>query len=586
MRWSYIAPRLTLLILLWAFFFFAFDPLLKWGLIKGLEKGAKAKAEIASLKTSFLNPSLKITGLVVADSKEEYRNLVEFSELSFAAEGAPLLEKKLVVDNASLKGLRFGAARKTSGKLPFVKPEPPSPLVEELKKESRDFALERAADMKAAAAADYKVDPAELDSVKLAKQLEESYQRDYADISSRLDAKKYETGLEAMKARYEKAKGEKNFAKQARDYADIGKEVKELASDFKKNKEETEAALARAKDSFKALDEARRKDLAAVLARMKLPSLDTQSMARMLAGPLIAEKTAQAMKWLTLARKYMPSSAKGVLKNEAPRGREVHFPREKSYPTVLVRRLSLTGELGLEDPLEYSGTVEGLTTQPKVYGRPTTALIKGSKGARRFFLKASIDAAGEELKTASELSFSGMPVKRLQLGSPSSFLVDITGGTGSFEAALRTSGEEIAAMTTARLTGASFKPSTENIKAAPLRSAVESSFAGLSSASLEAGLSGTMKDPKLSIKTDLANALSKAFSGALGAELKKAQEAAQKKVDEALKPYRARLDDLASSKQAELGGKLKEAESKISGLSEGLLKNLAPGKVKLPKLKL
>jgi len=585
MRWSYIAPRLALLVLLWAFFFFAFDPLLKWGLVKGIEKGARARAEIASLKTSFLRPSLKITGLAVGDSMEEYRNLVEFSELSFSAEGAPLLEKKLVVDSAALKGLRFGTARKTSGKLPFVKEEP-SELVEGFKKESKDFALERASDVKAGAAADYKVDPEELGSVKLAKQLEESYQKDYAAISARLDTEKYEAGLEALKARYEKAKGEKNFAKQAKDYADIGKEVKKLTSDFKKDKEETEAALARSKDAFKALEESRRKDLAAVLARMKLPSLDTQSIARMLAGPLIAGKTAQAMKWAALARKYMPASTKGVLKNEARRGREVHFPKERSYPTVLVRKLSLTGELGLEDPLEYSGTVEGLTTQPKVYGRPTTILVKGAKGARRLEFKASMDAAGDELRTTSQLSYAGMPVKQLQLGSPASFLLDINGGTAAFEADLKTAGEAVEGRAAARLAGAAFKPKADNIKAAPLRSAVEASFSGLSSALIETGISGTIRSPKLSIKTDLANALSKAFSGAMGAELRKAQEAAQKKVDEALKPYRAKLDNLAASKQAELGGKFKDAEAKISGLSEGLLKNLNPGKVKLPKFKL
>lgn len=586
MRWSYIAPRLTLLVLLWAFFFFAFDPLLKWGMIKGLQKGAKAKAEIASLKTSFLHPSLKISGLAVGDAKEEYRNLVEFSELSFAAEGAPLLEKKLVVDSASLEGLRFGTARKTSGRLPFAKPEEPSPLVEDLKKESGDFALERASDAKAEAAADYKVDPAELGSVKLARQLEESYQKDYEAISARLDTKKYEAGIEALKARYEKAKSNKNFARQAKDYADIGKEVKKLTSDFKKDKEETEAALARAKDSFKALEEARRKDMADVMAKMKLPSMDTQSIARILAGPVIAEKTAQAMKWMTLARRYMPANTKGVLKNEAARGREVHFPKERSYPTVLVRKLSLTGELGTEDPLEYSGTVEGLTTQPQVYGRPTTIEVKGAKGARRLDFKASVDAAGEEIKTASRLSFSGMPVKQMQLGSPSSFMVDVKGGSAAFDATLKTAGERLDGKAAARLAGASFKANADNIKAAPLRSAVESSFAGLSAALIETDISGTIKSPKLSIKTDLASALSKAFTGALGAEVKKAQEAAQKKVDEALKPYRAKLDDAAAARQAELGAKLKEAESGISALSDGLLKNLVPGKIKMPKFKL
>ena len=585
MRWSYIAPRLTLLLLLWAFFFFAFDPLLKWGLIKGIEKGAKAKAGIVSLKTSFLHPSLKISGLSIADSGKEYRNLVEFSELSFYAEGAPLLEKKLIVENASLKGLKFGTPRKTSGRLAFVKEEP-SPLVDAMAAESKNFALDRASEAKADLSADYKVDPAGLESVRLAKKLEESYQKDYAAISESMDPKKYQDRLDALNARYENAKNEKNFTRQAKDYAEIGKEVNKLTADFKKDKEQAEASLARAKEGFKALEAARKKDLADVMAKMKLPSLDAQSISRMLAGPLIAEKTAQAMKWMTLARKYMPAGTKGVLKNEAPRGREVHFPKERSYPALLVRKLSLTGELGLEAPLEYSGTVEGLTPQPRVYGKPATAVVTGSEGARRLRFKLSVDATGKEVNTDTEFSCEGMPVKQLRLGSPASFLVDITGGTGAFTAVLKTAGEEIRGKASARLSGASFKPNAEKVKAAPLRSAIESSFAGLSSAVIGTDISGTVRDPKLAINTDLANALSKAFSGAMGAEVNKAREAAQKKVNEALKPYADRLDNLAAAKQTELNGKLKDAESKVSGAGDKILKGLVPHKLKLPKFKL
>ncbi|HBA61483.1 MAG TPA: hypothetical protein DCZ92_11850 [Elusimicrobia bacterium] len=585
MRWSYIIPRFILLVLVWAFFFFAFDPLLKMGIVKGLEKGLKAKVEIAGLKTSFRHPSLKLTGFAAADSKDEFRNIVEFSELSFAAAGTQLLEKKLLVENAALTGLRFGTARKTSGKLPFAAEEPPSELVASLKAESKDFTMDRVADAKADAAADYKVDPDDLESVKLAKQLEEDYNRDYKNISERLDTKKYDAALDALKARYEKARGEKNFAKQAKEYGEIGKEVKKLNAEFKKDKEEVEAALAKAKGAFKAIDEARKKDTANVMSKMKLPSMDTQSIARMLAGPVIAEKTAQAMKWMAMAKKYMPSNSKGVLKNEAPRGREVHFPREHAYPAVLVRRLDISGELGLEDPLAYTGTVEGLTSQPQVYGKPTTAALKGSKGARRMDFKASLDATGDTIRTDSSLSYSGMPVKELKLGSESSFMVDVTGASGAVDGTLRTSGEDLDGKAAVRLTGGTFKASADKIKAAPLRSAVQSSFAGLSSALIETDIAGTMKAPKLSIRTDLADKLSKAFSGAMGAEVKKAQEAAQKKIDDALKPYRDRLDKLSSGKQAELGDKLKGAESKITGAGDNLLKNLTPSKLKLPKIK-
>ena len=121
MRWSYLIPRFTLLVLAWAFFYFAFDPILKWTMIKGLEKGAGAKVEIARVKTSFLPPSLSVSGVAIADSKEEYKNLCEFSALDFRMEGRPLLEKKFVIDKASLSGLRFSTARKTSGKLFLAK---------------------------------------------------------------------------------------------------------------------------------------------------------------------------------------------------------------------------------------------------------------------------------------------------------------------------------------------------------------------------------------------------------------------------------------------------------------------------------
>ena len=585
MRWSYILPRFTLLVLVWAFFFFAFDPILKWGMIKGMEKGLKAKVEIAGVKTSFLHPSLRITGFAAADSKNEFSNLVEFRELAFSAAGAPLLEKKLLVENASLSGLRFGTARKTSGKLPFVKEEPPSEMVQKIQDESKNFALDRAADVKSDLSAAYVVKPDDLESVKLAKQLEEDYNRDYKNIADRLDTKKYETALNDLKARYAKARDEKNFVKQAKDYAEIGKDVKKLSSDFKKDKAEVETALAKLKDSFKALDEARRKDTANVLSRMKLPSMDTQSLARMLVGASIADKTAQAMKWMTMARKYMPSNSKGVLKNEAPRGREVHFPKEHSYPTVLIRRLAISGELGSGDPLEYSGVIEGLTTQPQVYGRPTTAEIKGAKGARKLDFRASVDATGGELGTDSRLSYSGMAVNSLKLGSDSSFSVAVTGGTGAIDARMKTSGENLDGKAEVRLTGAAFKPSAGNIKVAVLRSAVESSFSGLSSAMIESDIKGTIKSPELAIKTDLADKLSKAFSGAMGAEVKKAQEAAQQKIDEALKPYSEKLDKLSASKQTELTDKLKGAESRITGESDGLLKGLTPSKLKLPKLK-
>lgn len=586
MRLSYVLPRLILLVLVWAFSAFAFDPILRWGMIKGIQKSTRAKAEISSVKTTFFPPSLRVKGVAVADPDNEFSNLLEFSELSFAAVGAALLEKKLVVEEGSLKGLRLGTPRGTSGRLAAKKKEKPSTLAARMQEETASFAVDVAAEGAGSASKNvtaemktqYEVKAEDLESVKLAKRLEEQYKKDYEEISARFDDKKYQDALDAIKARADKARKQKNFLKQAREYSKIGKEVKKLNAQFRADKKATEEALDRAKDGFKELEEARRRDQAAVMAKMKLPSMDPGSLARMLAGKAAAEKADRALKFVEMAKKYMPSGAKGVLKNEAPRGRAVHFPKEKTYPSLLVRKLQLTGEMGVEDPLDYSGTIEGITNQPAVYGKPAVAVIKGAKDARRLDFKAVIDARGDELKTVSRLSYTGMPVNKMQLGSPGSLLVDITGGTGSIQADLETEGDKLDGKAAAKLAGATFSPQSGSLKG-PMKSAVESSFAGISSAVIEAHISGTMKDPKFKVSTDLANALSRAFNKAMGAELKKAQDAAKRKVDEALKPYKDKLDKLTRSSKAELDGKLKGAEDKVKKSGDKILGGLKKTKL-------
>ncbi|OGR64629.1 MAG: hypothetical protein A2X30_04265 [Elusimicrobia bacterium GWB2_63_16] len=586
MRWSYIAPRLTLIALVWAFFFFAFDPILKWGLIKGIEKGAGARAEIASVKTTIFPPSLSVKGLAVGDAAAEYTNLCEFASLDFRMEGRPLLEKKFVIDRAALAGLTFGTPRKTSARLPLAKEEPPSEFSRQLQAESKDFALDRAADVKADALTAYTVNPDDLESVKLARELERKFDEDYRQLFEKADMQRYQARMDALKASYGKARGETNFVKQAKDYAAAAKELRKLTEDFKRDKAELERAMAEAKTALKAVEEARRKDTANVMGKMKLPSLDKESLGRMLAGPAIAAKADKAMKWAAIARRYMPASATAkTLAREAARGRVVHFPKERAWPSFLIRELALSGELNLDAPLDYEGRIEGITTQPKVYGKPLVADIKGSKGARRLQANALVDATGDILKARALVNYSGMDVSGLRLGSENSVSVAVS-GTGSFDGKFAAAGESLSGRGTFNIAGASFAPKADAVKTPQLRSALLGAFSGLDSASVWTDLGGTVKAPKFSVGTDLAAALSAGFSRALGAELKKAQEAAAAKVDAALEPYKKKLDALTSAKEAELKEKLGAGQKSMDSFADSLKEKAAPGKIKLPKFKL
>ena len=594
MRWSYILPRFIFLALIWVFFFFAFDPILKWSLRKGIEKAAGAKAEIGSVKTSFLHPSFRMSSVVVGNAKEEYSNLVEFSEIKFSIEGAPLLEKKFVINEATLSGLKFGTPRKTSAKLMLAKEEAPPQFVTDLKKESKDMALDRLGDLKADAAADLKVSADSLASVKLYDELQTKYEARYAELKEKADFKPYQARLDEIKKKYEEARGEKNPLKQVKDFAALQKEVKKITDDFQKDRKLIEETAAGLKEGLKAADEARKKDMEAVMGRMKMPALDAKSLAGMLAGPAIADKTQAAFKWLAMARKYMPdNSQKQILKAEAKRGRVVHFPRLNAYPSFLIEKMAVSGALGADAPLDYSGSIEGITTQPQLYGKPLTAVIKGEKGSRALNFKALLDNTGTSMKGDLVLKYSGLAVNSLTMGNPGSLGASVTGGTGSFTGNLALTGDAINGEALFRIEGAKVTPGVENIKFAPLKTAVINSMSGLSSVGIGIKIAGTLKSPDLSLSTDLADKLNGAFKSAFGAELEKAKAEAQAKVDAALKPYKAKFDALTSSKQQELKDKLDAGQKSLTGSADGLLKNLkdqakeqvAPGKLKLPKFK-
>ena len=591
MRWSYILPRFIFLALIWVFFFFAFDPILKWSLRKGIEKAAGAKAEIASVKTSFLHPSFYMGGVTIGNAKEEYSNLIEFSEIKFSIAGSPLLEKKFVIDTASLSGLKFGTPRKTSAKLLLAKKEETPQFVTDLKEESKNMAADRLGDLKAGAVADLQMSADSLSSVKVYDELQKKYETQYDALKEKADFKPYQARLDVIKKKYDEARGEKNPLKQVKDFAALQKDVKKLNEDFQKDRKLIEETAAALKEGLKAADEARKKDIEAVMGKMKMPALDTKSLAGMLAGPAIADKTQTAFKWLAMARKYMPdNSQKQILKADAKRGRVVSFPKLNAYPSFLIRKMSVSGELGLDAPLDYSGEIAGITTQPQIYGKPLTAAIKGAKGGRALDFKALLDNTGTSIKADLSLRYSGMAVNSLTLGKPGALGAAVTGGTGAFNGNLALTGEDIKGDVLFRVEGAKVTPNADSIKLAPLKNAIISSLSGLSSVGIDMKIAGTLKAPALALSTDLADKLNGAFKNAFGAELEKAKAEAQAKVDAALKPYKAKLDNLTSSKQQELKDKLDAGQKSLTGSGDALLKNLkdqaAPGKLKLPKFKL
>src|SRR5207249_11276535 len=112
--------------------------------------------------------------------------------------------------------------------------------------------------------------------------------------------------------------------------------------------------------------------------------LDRPRMGAGLCGPAAAERCQSVLYWGGVAREYMPAglwpqSARGASWVRRA-GTSVRFPREHTLPGFLLRDAELSFVLDATAPAarqrRYAGRLVGLTSSPRLYGRPTTLLAE------------------------------------------------------------------------------------------------------------------------------------------------------------------------------------------------------------------
>ena len=194
MRWSYILPRAILLSLMWSFFHYGFDPLLRRGVVYSGQRAARAKVEIAELSTTFFAPMLSANNVRVANRKQPGTNLAEFTNLHAKLETQPLLKKSFIVEEASVSGLKWDTKRADSGLLPGDQPDESQDSSSQTLDKVKQELLARGKDWLAGLVDRAKLDfdPNQFESVRLGQELEGRWPKEFGRYEDQLNALKRE----------------------------------------------------------------------------------------------------------------------------------------------------------------------------------------------------------------------------------------------------------------------------------------------------------------------------------------------------------------------------------------------------------
>ncbi|MBI5246758.1 MAG: TIGR03545 family protein [Elusimicrobia bacterium] len=550
MSWVKKGPVLAVLgalALLALFIIFFFDPILKRALIAGGEAAAGAKVEIGSVRSRWFKGTLEIDRVAVADREQPMKNLVELSRMAFNLDISAALRGKGVVREAALEGLRAGTDRKTSGALRAV---PPSALSAAVMKQ---IAPAKSAAIEVKSNAVGEVDSAKLQGLK---KLDEAKAK-LKDIEERWKGKADEAKAiekEAKEIADEfKSIGGGDILKKAQAAGKAQQRLKALIARVDAQKTQAQKDIAEAQALMKEADELRKKDLNGLLAAAGLPTLDSQDLARRLLGAQTAARLNTALKWMKYAREK--AAAKKAATPPAPARRagiDIEFPREHSYPQFLLENAKIAGSLDAAGgTLALSGLLNGVTSNPKLYGKPATLTLGGKTAAgQSVSLNARLDQQKDPVGVTLDFGGEGFSLAGAALGD-GEVGGQVTQGRAKARGTIASSGDEWKGEILVEAYGVSIDPKAGLTGEAA--SLVAGALKSLTGFKMKIGISGKEDDLKLSFSSDIGEAVASAMKKAVSGKLE-----AQKNI-------------LEGKLAGIYGNKFKDAQSSTDGLNVKLL---------------
>jgi uncharacterized protein (TIGR03545 family) len=345
------------------------------------------------------------------------------------------------------------------------------------------------------------------------------------------------------------------------------------------------------------LDEARKKDYAFARSLLQLPTFSAPEIGEAFFGKVSIDRFQQALYYTELARRYMPP---GLLPKQDPgperlraSGRNIRFPREQEWPKFLMQLGRVDLEIGGDSPLRgaYEAVVQGLTSDPSLYGKPTvvrTTRTAERSGIAGIDVQAVIDHVNpERVRDSLSARLRGVELPQLDVpGLP--FTLAPGRGAARLDFALRN--DQLAGRWSISSDQVAWALDSAGRKLNTLEGLVWRVVSGLEQLSVDARVSGGLRSPKLAVSSNLDRAIAQRLQAVIGEEVAKAEKMVRAKVDSAVAervgPVRRQISEVRSQAETRLAAerkRLDDVERELQAELKRLTGGLAPD-IKLPRL--
>jgi uncharacterized protein (TIGR03545 family) len=605
-RWKAIGPLLLFLCILGVLIWIFAEPVARQTTEEASSELLGTQVDVGKLDLLPRQASVELRALQIADPFVLTRNLLEADEIKLKLNPSALAEKKLVIENLSLRGMRFATARKKPARPPTGKGFAPQ-VYRSVQQWAKQFDVPLLSLTPIDTLRQLALNPTQLTTIREAQALagrvdstRQALQQTFQQLDIRPTLDSARALAERLSATDPKKLGLGGTRQAIQSVQATLKELDAAKKRLAALEQKTRAGVQTLGQGVQLLDQARQKDFVFAKSLLKLPTFSAPDIGGAFFGKVSIERFKQAVYWAELAQQYMPP---GLLPRPTPgpqrlraAGETIEFPKEKEFPRFLLEQGQLDFAIGGTSPIQgaYTATVQGLTSTPALYGRP--AVITATRRAAASSI-ASIDVGAiinhitSRTHDSANARLQGVKLPSFDLpGLP--LRVDPGAGSSSLTFIMKNAGADLLGRWSIGSKKVSWVADTAGRKLNDLERLVLRVISGLNDLQVVAELGGSIASPKFSVSSNLDKAVASRIQAVMGQEIAKAEKMVRAKVDSLVADKVDPIKRQIASVQSEATGRvqtekqrLDEVEKQLNAELKRLTGGLAPG-LELPKIKL
>jgi uncharacterized protein (TIGR03545 family) len=605
-RWKAIGPLLLLFAIITLLVVIFAEPIARDTTEEASTELLGTQVDVGKLDLHLRESSVNLRALQIANPFALARNLLEADEIRLKLNPLALAEKKLVIEQLSLTGMRFGTDRKSPARP--VKGGGYAPqLLRTVEQWTKQFDVPLLSLTPIDTIRQLALDPTKLTTIREAQALvartdstrnalEQGFQQ--LNIGQTVDSAR---GLAQRLSATDPKKLGVEGTRQA--IASVQQSLREIDAAKKRVEElerSTRAGVELLAQGTMVLDQARQKDFAFARSLLKLPTFAAPDIGNAFFGKVSIERFKQAVYWAELAQEYMPP---GLLPRPAPgpqrlraAGQDIQFPRENEFPAFLLEQGKLDFSIGGTSAVRgaYAATVRGLTSTPSLYGKPmllSASRQAGGSALADINVHAVMDHVTSRTRDSASARLRGIQLPSFDIpGVP--FRVDPGTGTSNLDFSIKGGGRQLFGRWSVASQRVRWAADTASRSLNDIERLVWRVVSGLSDLEVVAELSGSMASPKLEVRSNLDEAIAKRLKAVIGEEVARAERLVRTKVDslvadkvEPVKRQVAAVQTQANQRIQAERQRLDQVEQQLQAELKRLTGGLVPG-IELPKIKL